>query len=778
MNLSLTEDALKAIAENKSLDMLQFVAGSSKSIDDMRRWLSNPYNYMGIYDYYAYPVEAFHFYAKGEEYPGPDGPAVADSNFMRIQGTLDCSEVGTSFAMRSLAVTAMVHGGTSSFIYAYGSIGPNDSFYPVNNSDGVTYVTPVKIIYDTIPNTVSSEAGVPYRDFAEHTDTYVSTSEGAHGLKIDPTAMTMTVGDTTISLAGGEERVAELEQEVQGILKYQSSDSTITYNDQLVLTVLTPADGDGTANKPYKIRTPLDFWVVGTFKTDSNKFFYDSTVYPEGNDQSYYYPNEHYSLEDNLDLYPLIGVKKKSPSDATPGITPANLIDELKPIPSAPCYNNGRGYESWGLVSSNSYFYGNGHIIKNLYIGPVLSTDSDYNYSKHYRRYGLFNRIGGNSCIISGITLIDSRIIVGYEYDCHVGSILSTTDNSDSCEIRNCVSYAEIEKIGKGNGSYGGIVGRMYSGLGIYFCAFRGRFTDYYNTTGYGFGGIGGGNGGSCVIGCCCDAVISLNTSGECGGIRGYWLPSTTDFVSGGNYYNGCYFAGSLSNRYNRAQLFPYAYCSAITHQDSLAIDPERLVPLKFTFSLQGSALFMQGNSRTREQMLSQSFVDELNAALPANLKVHYLYVEGQFPKLSYEVTTIPTTAPLATIDTNTNYVLDSGYTVRDLIQTATQDNLNAVNINLQSMLAQRYRVKIVNLTIQTTDWNGRRYVYYDDDLMYVNYQTQVLPIPSGQEFIDHFVTCINAGRRNINDVYRGFAEFECASLPSIDMTFPVLILY
>lgn len=774
MNLTLTDEGIKAIAENKNLDILSFVAGSSKSIEDMRNYLSNPSGYIGVYTYYVYPVDEEHtrFYQKGDSYDTGEGTIIVENNFLEVYGSLDCSLVSRSFAMRSLALLAKEVGQSANktFIYAYGTISSTDKPYPINSSDGVTYITPVKIIYDNAPEVTTEESGVPWKNFIQHTDTYVSTSEGAHGLKIDPTAMTMTVGDTTISLAGGEERVAELEREVQGILKYQASDPTITYNDQLVLTVLTPADGDGTANNPYKIRTPLDFWVVGTFKDSSNQYTWDGNTY--------YYPNEHYSLEANLDLYPLIGVKKKSPSDATPGVTPANLIDELEPIPSAPCYNNGRGYESWGLVSNNSYFYGNGHIIKNLYIGPVLSTDSDYNSRKHYRRYGLFNRIGGNSCIISGITLIDSRIIVGYEYDCHVGSILSTTDNSDSCVIRNCVSYAEIEKIGRGNGLYGGIVGRMYSGLGIYFCAFHGKFTDYYNTTGYGFGGIGGGNGGSCVIGCYCDAVISLNTGGDCGGIRGYWTPSTTDFVSGGNYYNGCYFAGSLSNRYDRAQLYPYAYCAAITHQD-LATDPARLVPLKFTFSLQGSALFMQGNSRTREQMLSQSFVDELNASLPANSSVHYLYVEGQFPKLSFEVRTIPTTAPLATIDTNTNYVLDSGYTVRDLIQTATQDNLNAVNINLQSMLAQRYRVKIVNLTILTADWNNRRYIYYDDDLMYVvEYQTQVLPIPSGQEFIDHFVTCIIAGRRKVNDVYRGFAEFECASLPSTDMTFPVLILY
>ena len=101
------------------------------------------------------------------------------------------------------------------------------------------------------------------------------------------------------------------------------------------------------------------------------------------------------------------------------------------------------------------------------------------------------------------------------------------------------------------------------------------------------------------------------------------------------------------------------------------------------------------------------------------------------------------------------------------------------MNANLQALLAQRFRVKIVTLTILVSDWSGRDYYYYDDDLMFAtDYMARILPIPSSQEFIDHYVTCEGAGTRQVSGVYRGYALFRCASLPNDTLTFPVLILY
>lgn len=768
MKLTLTDKGLQALAKNQTVQLLDFIAGDSKSLSIMEKYVAG--QSVGSNIFYQYGIEENHTYIKGDTYTPSDGgkPYKVENTFLELIGTLNCLSVPSSFVMYSLGIKAKI-GENPPFIYAFGSISSSDKPYPINSGELISYITPVKIIYDNAPDVTTEESGVPWKNFIQHTDTYVSDAEGAHGLKIDPINLTMTVGETTISLAGGEERVAELEQEVQGILKYQASDPTIEYNDQLVLTVLTSADGDGTSiENAYKIRTPLDFWVVGTFKDSNHTFTW------EGN--TYYYPNNHYSLEANLDLFPLIGVKKKFDGYVSGNPTLADDLPEGRTEnENAPCYNSGRGYEPWGLTTNNSTFDGKGHYIKNLYIGP----DTTWNNTS-YRKGGLFNRIGGANCTISNITLLDSRIIATPGGDCQVGSILSTTDDSGNwCVIRNCVSYAEIEKIGGNNGAYGGLVGKMSTNLGIYFCAFRGKFTDYTATNArYGFGGIAGWDGGSKVIGCYCDATITLNTDGYGGGIREHWLPESTDYVTGGNYYNGCYFAGSISNRWSNAQQNFYKY-NSIVGQNYVG-EPKKMVPLKFTFSLQGSTFgYIQGNARTREQMLSREFVDELNASLPANSEVSYVYVEGQFPKLSHEIRSIPTTAPLATIDTDTNYVLDSGLTVRDLVQTATQSNLNAVNLNLQSLLSQRYRVKVVNLTILTTDWNSsRRYFYYDDDLMFATSVNQVIPIPSGQDFIDHFVTCVEVGNREVSYVYRGYALFECASLPSTDLTFPVLILY
>lgn len=784
MNLTLTDEGIKAIAENKNLNILSFVAGSSKSIEDMRNYLNNPSSYTGAYTYYVYPVDEEHtrFYQKGDSYDTGEGTIIVENNFLEVYGSLDCSLVPRSFAMRSLALLAKEVGQPSgeTFIYAYGTISSADKPYPINSSDGITYITPVKIIYDNAPDVTTEESGVPWKNFIQHTDTYVSTSEGAHGLKIDPTAMTMTVGDTTISLAGGEERVAELEQEVQGILKYGSQDPVRPYNDQLVLTILSSADGDGTVDKPYKIRTPLDFWVVGTFKTDSNQFFYDSTVYPEGNDQSYYYPNENYQLENNLDLLPLIGIKKS--------VANGEVVEDMsKQNSNAPCYNEGRGYESWGITSHNSKFIGNNHFIKNLYIGPVARYGPNnvpnpaWNDQCH-RRFGLFRRIGGEGCIISGINLVDSMIHAGSGYDCSVGSILSTTDNSSACQIKNCTSNADIVKENINNGEWGGIVGNMNRNLSVQFCAFHGTIWDFSGRqTSFRCGGIGGGNGGSNVVGCYCDANLDFRTTGSVGGIRGEWHPGTTDFLNGDGRYNGCYFAGYI----NSAESLSYPYkVGSITCQDGLTPDPTQLVPLKFTYSLQGSSAgVVQGNVRTREQMLSRDFVEELNNALPINSQTRYVYQEGSFPKLDYEVEaqtdSTPYSSPAATIDVSNNYVFNSGYTVRDLTQTATQGNLNVVSTALTSMLLQHTKTKVIIVTILSTDWDsGRHYIYYDDDVMYVSDRSrQILPIPSGQDFIDHFVTVNGAGKRQVNGVYRGYIEFQCTSIPSTDLTFPVIIL-
>lgn len=773
MKVTLTDKGLQALAQNHVVQLLDFVAGDSKSLSMMERFIAG--QSVGSNTFYQYGIEESHTYTKGDTYTPSDGGASyrVENTFLELRGTLNCLSVPSSFVMYSLGIKAKI-GDDPPFIYAFGSISSSDKPYPVNSGELISYITPVKIIYDNAPDVTTEESGVPWKNFIQHADTYVSDNEGAHGLKIDPVNLTMTVGETTISLAGGEERVAELEQEVQGILKYGSQDPVRPYNDQLILTILTPADGDGTTDKPYKIRTPLDFWVVGTFKTDSNQFFYDSTVYPEGNDQSYYYPNENYQLENNLDLLPLIGIKKS--------VANGEVVEDMsKQNSNAPCYNEGRGYESWGITTNNSKFIGNNHFIKNLYIGPVARNSSAWN-DQCYRRFGLFRRIGGESCIISGINLVDSMIHAGSGYDCSVGSILSTTDNSTICQIKNCTSNADIVKENTNNGEWGGIVGNMNRDLSVQFCAFHGTIWDFSGRqTYFRCGGIGGGNGGSNVIGCYCDANLDLRTSGSVGGIRGEWFPGSTDFLNGNGRYNGCYFAGYISS----AESLSYSFkVGSITCQNGFAPDPTQLVPLKFTFSLQGSSAgLVQGNVRTREQMLSRDFVEELNNALPINSQTRYVYQEGSFPKLDYEVEaqtdSTPYSSPAATIDVSNNYVFNSGYTVRDLIQTATQGDLNVVSTALTSMLLQHTKVKVIIVTILSTDWDSsRHYIYYDDDVMYVSDRSrQILPIPSGQDFIDHFVTVNGAGRRQVNGVYRGYIEFQCTSIPSTDLTFPVIIL-
>ena len=149
MNLEITDDGLKAMAEASPLEMSDFIAGSSLSLADMEEWAEAYFGqagaYSGPYSYYSYPVDSYRTYLKGDTYSEGGKTVTVTENFLEVIGSLDCALAPASFLMRSMGIVAektdRQTGTKRKFIYAYGSISGTDAPYPVNRTEAVTDTT-------------------------------------------------------------------------------------------------------------------------------------------------------------------------------------------------------------------------------------------------------------------------------------------------------------------------------------------------------------------------------------------------------------------------------------------------------------------------------------------------------------------------------------------------------------------------------------------------------------------------------------------------------------
>lgn len=724
MIVSLTDEGLRALAENKTLVLQQFIAGSSRTLASMEEWFSDPRHYTGSYKYYAYPVLSSHLYLKGDSYTQPDGTIVTvEDNFLEVIGNLDCEDVTASFTMYSLAVTAMVGDDASTaFIYAFGSISSSDKPYPINKGEAVTYVTPIKIFYNNAPDVTTEESGVPWKNFIQHADMSVNSEEGVHGLKINPNTKELTVGDTTIILSGGDERIAELEEEVQGILKYHQQD-TREYNTELVSRM----DGDGTTGSPYNIYTPLDF--------------YNARLEPTA----------CYKIINNLDLYPLIGIRARA-TDEGP-----EILHEYD-NPDALCYNNGTGWENWE-ISGGCTFDGNGKYIKNLFIGRKPQPAIGGNWDP---RYSLFRRVLGSNTLLTNMKLIDSVILAGIQGDtdnCYPASFCDRCEGS----LTNCYSNADIFVYTDRSFECAGICISCDERSHIEYNTFQGTLTKMTGslTSGYISGIIANLHSSAAFNGNYSDCTINF----------GDWRGGLLAGDHYRNHHHSNYFSGYVYNVYENPRNATSIACGTDVR------DAERWEFFKYAFSRENSAGgLVQGNVRSAEYMMSRDFVSELNLYLP---EPRFVYREGSFPRLDYEEDNTPYNSPIATIDTNTNFVLDSGYTVRVLSHMATQRDLSILAAALQSTANQKSRVDCPQIIFDPANWdNNNEYWWRSDYFDYASSTNNCIPIPTDYEYFVNGLWLNWVGLTNHEGVEGIYAVFGCNTVPQTSITCNLMIIH
>lgn len=737
MKITLTDKGLQALAQNQTVQLLDFIASDSRSLSVMERYVAG--QSVGSNTFYQYGIEENHTYIKGDTYTPSDGgkPYKVENTFLEVRGTLNCLDVPSSFMMRSMGIKAKI-GENPPFVYAFGSISSSDKPYPVNSGELISYITPVKIIYDNAPDVTTEESGVPWKNFIQHTDLSVNSEDGVHGLKINPNTKELTVGDTTIILSGGDERIAELEEEVKGILKYDQQDDR-EYNSEWVLR----RTGTGTSGDPYKLYTPRDLDSVREN------------------------PNAYYELVNNLDLYPCIGIKARV-SGTTYEITEEN--------PDAPCYNKGMGWAC--LYLNGGHFDGNHKYIKNLFIGACIDNEVGvtggifnpvpYNMGRgDYigRRSGLFCRIHNGT--LSNLNLIESVILLG-NTDNWGNMRVSSFCNGlfDNSSISECSSSVDILCLNT-NGSgqiYGGIVSDKQGDCPVKYCAFHGTINNQGIPDSSYLGGIAGTGGGWSeeFVGCYCDAQILPFARDRSG--------FSFDWVYG---IRSSYFSGYVYPRGNDINGM-----GTFLRQNDGTNKIELAQTLKTCYSLEGSSVpdRIQGTIVSNEYMRSREFVNDLNSGLP---EPKFVFNPNGFPKLYFEEDTIPYSSPVATINTDTNYVLDSGYTVQTLAQMATVQDVAQVTRSLSQFIDRKSTVNVAEVQILVSDWSDTFYRYYTPYVEYTGQSTDnIIIIPPDLGFFAYNIYVNGVGYdTGGSHPYETYIDFRCDTKPSVDISFKCIII-
>lgn len=756
LKLDLTDQAIKAIAQNKTMNMEFFIAGSSRTLSHMQEWLDtyeSQSGYTGPYDYTKYAIVSAETYIVGDTYPRNPKPGektvTVTENFLEVIGSLNCTLVDRSFSMRSLAVTATVTGTSEVFIYAFGAQSLSDKPYPINVSEAITYTTPVKIIYSSLSDISPQEAGVPWKNFIQHTEESVTSENGAHGLKINPVTKELTVGDTTVILSGGDERIAELEEEVQGILKYSQREDGRKYVSEWAVS--TP-EGDGSSTNPYKITNPYHLTLVGSLGSGS--------VY--------------YSLEANLDLGPCtVGAR------ATWSIS-GNTVTFQNVDTSAPCYNKGMGFPCLRLANG-SVFNGNNHFIKNLIIGSSIDNEIGvaggvyetvpYGLSKNsYIEYrtSLFCEITGSSVSNSklvGLNLVSSVIVLGFTSSRSNMKVSSFCNHLNYGIIENCSSDADII-LTQSNQYAGGICGRGEGISKINFCSFRGTLSGVTNESSSYVGYI----------------VGSFGLSASEAYIKGCYSTSSIDFgfyrtLAGEAWgkLDTCWFAGYIQPHSSS----DIDNIGTLMRQNS---GYNLLIIQGFTensFSLEGSCVPQrtQGTVLSREYMQSEDFVNDLNLQIAADSENPiFVYKPGDFPRLWFEEDEKPLNAQIAAINTENRKVLDSGYTVQTLANVPTVQDLAGTYRRLSTAANSKSRVTGEEVTVPLSSWSSNRYRYYTSSVGLNQSLENIILVPESSDFFNYGIYANQVVYDNSHDPY-WYIEFICTTLPSSDISFRIIVI-
>lgn len=270
----------------------------------------------------------------------------------------------------------------------------------------------------------------------------------------------------------------------------------------------------------------------------------------------------------------------------------------------------GNSHSIIGLYTTNDGMFSevvNGCISELNLVDAYVSNDSSYDYC------GSLVDSSEKSCVINCSVQGKMKLNENLRY---VGGLVG---NSVSCKIFGCTNMSDVYIDGYTGGSCGGICGRSDSNSEIINCVNKG------NVGSLNYAGGICGYSSSTISSCINNGEIY--GSGICDSNYGDILNCyNTGAIQNGNGICRSYGYGSITNVYNIGEITGgYAIASSgYAIADSGAI--------KNAYYLSGTALEGGPNTtaKTEANMKKESFADSLGEA--------FYYVEGDFPKLAFEV--------------------------------------------------------------------------------------------------------------------------------------------
>lgn len=425
---------------------------------------------------------------------------------------------------------------------------------------------------------------------------------------------------------------------------------TLTYNDEWEDRMT----GEGTPASPYLIYTPKDF----------------ESIRSRGNNNGI-----HYRIENNLDFSKVIGIEVDMSSGTPAYVT----VDE-----NAPLYNEGQGFIPFVTAQYNMELDGNGHIIKNL----IISDNSNNN------NCGLFRYI--ERSVVKNIIFKDCYITYYRTHYIQLGTL--SGESRYNCQFINICSYAYLYP---NNVDYesrvGGIIGKVQDNCRFENCAFHGKVFNQQPQTDIVSGIVGFDDSQD-------DNQFEKSKFYNCYNTSDLYGYSAQGICWRGLILYNCYNTGRMtatdlyySNRSNSLTSFVNSY-SIIDN----------------CYSLKDCARTIQGTILTDTQFKSGTAVDLLNDSLTDPV---YVKTENGYPALDFELlaeSSLSITTPIACVNPQTKQVIDSGYTLGDLIHTPT----NKTIVDLRTEIQTKSSVRNLNITLEAANWSDSSQTILNENVL------------------------------------------------------------
>ena len=475
------------------------------------------------------------------------------------------------------------------------------------------------------------------------------------------------------------------------------------YNDETIVRMT----GSGTVLDPYLIYTPMDFEQIRAGGANQYK---------------------NYRIMNNLDFSKAIGIKVNE----TDGDIEYETVDD-----TAPLYNSGSGFVPFPTDQKFLTLDGGGHTIRNLLI---TSTDTE--------KCGIFRYCSDTT--ISNLIIKDSYLSC-YRTN---GTIMAGSlagEFYENCTVSNVASYMKI--YGKNSGTYdfsgGGLVARVRINCRFTNCAFHGSIQN--NNLYYAY----------------------------LGGIVGY-DDSTDSNTYEKSKFVACYNSASLYGKRcigigNRVRYLNNCYNSGRMDTTDMSGDSSSLtsnmsatyLSMENCYSLEGSALTVQGTVLSDYQLKLPSAADRLNAGL---LSPAYSYKEGSYPALDFEILSeanLKSSTPIAAVDPETKLVTESGFTIGRLLGLPSALSLGEMWEEIDSIKAGKSSVSKLSITLASDEWADDKQTI--SSLANVTANSVLVLIPKSSD-------CFDAGIY-IDTQADGSITFGCTSVPSVNINVDVLVI-